>query len=141
MAINDFSAQHDALIYFQEFPGIFFTSKEGGDSQNDVTQTFPGGGGPPVNVSGPTTITPVTVSKPMDPIVDAPLKAWARAWDLGVRQELTLVVQPTTSEGLPVGEPDIHIGCAKTTVTRANATKGSAETRTFSISVQPRSMA
>ena len=141
MGLDRYSSQHDALVYFQEFPGIFFTTKEGGEPQNEVTQQHPGGGGAPENITGPTTVTAVTVTKPREAAVDGAIIAWAKAWDRGVRRELTLIVQPVTSEGLPLGAPDVYKGCAKTTLTPRSVTKGSAEASMLSIAIQPRYLA
>lgn len=141
MPLDRYTSQHDAVISFKEFPGIFFTTKEGGEAQNEVSQQFPGGGGPPENITGPTTVTPVTITKPAEFAVDAPIIAWAKAWDRGVRVELTLIVQPVSSEGVPVGTPDYYHGCAKTSLSPRSVTKGSAEVSMLSITLQPRYIA
>jgi hypothetical protein len=138
MAGENFSAVDLNVIYFEEFPTVLFTSKEGGGTTNENSQIFPGGRGAPVNVNGPSTVEAVTVTKPHDPVADAPLYAWVRAWDAGVRRELTLVVQPVTAVGVPSGPPQRYVGCAKTTFTPPSATRGSAEVAMVSLVVQPR---
>lgn len=134
---NNFRSQNQYLCWFAEFPQIKFTSKSGGDRSSDTTQQHPGGGGPPENIDGPVEISEVTVSKPAEPLKDAPLLQWARAWQNGIEQKLTLIVQPVTSEGVPEGEPDRYLGCSLSTESKPELSKGSSDTAMYELTVQP----
>lgn len=140
MGPNFFGTEHQFVAYFAQFPASKFTSVTGGDSTNDVNQQFPGGGGPPVNIIGPSKVSAVQLSKPYDHVVDKDLNAWAAAWDAGAMQELTLIVQPVTSEGTPVpgAASRIYHGCAKQSYKHPDVNVGSANTAMLQITVQPR---
>jgi hypothetical protein len=137
MSGENFHAQGQYVCYFAEFPQSKFTSKTGGEEQNDVNQVHPGGNGDPVNVEGPTTVNAVTLQKPYDLILDQPLNTWSRLWSQGVKQPLTLIVQPVTSEGIPAGEPDTYVGCSRQSFKKPDVSSGSSEAGMLEISVQP----
>ncbi|MFG0245744.1 MAG: hypothetical protein ACF8MF_06820 [Phycisphaerales bacterium JB052] len=136
--LNRFSAQHNALVYIQEFPNIFFTSKTGGNVTREVTQRHPGDGTSPVNVPGPTNVEQLTLEKPYDAVKDMPLEVWATGWDNGLEAEVTVVVQPVTSEGVPAGKSDQYLGCALVTFAKPDVNRGSAEAKVLSVTLQPR---
>ncbi|MFU8805692.1 MAG: hypothetical protein ACNA8W_17900 [Bradymonadaceae bacterium] len=134
---NTFHATNDYVAYFVEFPASIFTSVSGGESTNEVTQQFGGGAKSPTNIVGPTTVSAVTLQKPYDHVKDAPLDIWASAWDKGIRRQLTLIVQPLTSEGIPVGKARTYLACAKTSYRHPDVNAGSAETAMLDVTVQP----
>lgn len=135
---RNFSSQHNHRIRFVEIPGVFFETKEGGETSNETTQRFPGGGGPPVTISGPTSTGQVTLTKSFDPIADQALLQWIRQWDAGVHQTLTLLIEQTSSSGVPLSvPPQMYHRCAKVSFTPPSASKGSAEANTITLVVQP----
>lgn len=127
------------LIFFREFPGVFFATKSGGAVQRTVTQRQPAGPGfgGPVNVPGPTTVSAVTVTKDYDTVRDTALEVWAKQWDLGVHVELTLVVQPVTVAGVPDGKPDTYAGCALVEFSKPDVDRQGGGVAVLSIQVQP----
>ncbi|MDZ7703363.1 MAG: hypothetical protein U5L04_02635 [Trueperaceae bacterium] len=131
-----FHSQHQYIAYFAEFPQSRFTSVSGGDSESDITQQH-GGGGEIQNIVGPETVSAVTLQKPHDHVIDQPLHQWNRAWKNGVHQELTLIVQPVSSEGIPLGEPDVYKGCARQSYSKPDVNRGASDTAILEISVQP----
>lgn len=141
--MNNYYTTHDLRVWFAEFPTIFFTTKTGGTSQNEVTQTFPGGSRSPVNVPGPTSVEQVTLGKPHDPVIDNALLAWAQSWDRGLaRRKLTLICQPVDAMGLPLpgAAPVSYYGCAKVSMKVPDLGRGSAEVAMLELVVQPESM-
>jgi len=140
LGIDTFHAQHDYVSWFVEFPASKFTSVTGGNITGDNTQQFPGGGGPPKNIDGPTRIGQVTASKPLDHIVDGGLKTWARAWHNGIRVKLTLIKQPVNAAGLPNGEPVTYSRCSLVDFAFPDVNKGSAEASVMTIIVQPETL-
>lgn len=136
-----YSSQHQVRAYFTEFPGIYFTGIEGGAAVNEVTDQFPGGSPVPEQVTGPTTIEQVTLTKPFEPIADEPLQIWVRAWDAGARKRLTLVKEYITSEGVPVGKQTRFMECAKVSYKDPDFNRGSAEVANITLIVKPRYIA
>lgn len=132
-------SQDEYLVYFSEFSNIKFTEMSGGEATNDTTVQHNGGGDKEV-IEGPSEVSEVTVQKPYDHLTDAPLDQWNRAWQNGVRRKLTLIRQPVNSEGVPVGEADTYVGCARTSYSKPDVSKGSSDTAMLEISVQPEEM-
>lgn len=139
---DDFHSQHEYLAFFQEFPQIRFTAVSGGDAQTEGNKVFPGGSQTPRNVDGPTQITDVTISKPAEDVVDAPLRAWAAAWKRGIRQQLTLVVLRVGPTGLPLpGAPArTYLRCSHRTTTHPTVERGGATVATLQMVVAPEDM-
>lgn len=140
--MNNFYTTHDMRVWFLEIPTVYFTTKTGGTSQNEVTQVFPGGDNIPVNVPGPVTVEQVTLGKPHDPVMDRALLAWAQQWDRGNRRKLTLVCQPVSAAGVPVpgSVPTTYYGCSKVSIKMPDIGRGSAEAAMIEVVVQPESM-
>ena len=134
---NSFRSQHEYISYFVEFPGSKFTSVTGGDVQNDVTQQFPGGSGPPENIDGQTTVAQLTLSKPYDTIKDQPILQWSRLWSAGAKTPLTLIKQPVNAAGVPVGEAETFLQCARVSLKTPDVNKGSSDTAMLEVTVQP----
>lgn len=140
MSVQDnFHSQHEYLAYFAEFPNIRFTAVSGGDLQTEGNKVFPGGSQTPRNVDGPTQVTDVTISKPAEDVVDAPLRAWANAWKNGARVQLTLVVLRVDSTGLPLpGAPArTYLRCSHRTLTSPTVERGGATVATLQLVVAP----
>lgn len=137
MTEHNFFAQHNQIVWISEYPGIFFEQVSGGEMSNDTSTTYPGGGGPHVVVSGPSSVGQLSLSKAYDPVRDAPLDAWAAAWQRGVLQRLTVVKQPVTPEGIPMGAPVTYIRCARISYKRPDLQKGSSEAAQLEITLQP----
>lgn len=140
MSIQDnFHTQHEYVGYFQEFPQIRFTSVSGGDLQTEGNKVFPGGSQTARNVDGPTQVTDLTLSKPAEDVVDAPLRAWAAAWARGARTQLTFVVLRVDSTGLPLpGAPArTYLRCSHRTLTSPTLERGGATVATLSLVVSP----
>ena len=137
----NYSSQHNRLIRFAEFPQILFNTKEGGEIQTETTQQHPGGSGPPVTVDGPTTVTPITVTKPYDPIVDKPLVILAKARSRGVKRLLTLLDDSVDAAGVLSGDKLVYMECTITSFVPPATSKGSAEAGMISITIQPRYLA
>jgi len=135
--LNTFHNQGAYVCYFVEFPQSKFTQKSGGEETNDVTQVHPGGGGDPVNVEGRTTVGQVTLQKPYDLILDGPLNQWSRLWSQGIKKPLTLIVQPVTSQGIPLGEPDVYVGCSRQSFKHPDVQTDSSSAAMLEITVQP----
>jgi len=140
--MNAFYTTHDMRVWFLEIPTVFFTTKTGGTSQNEVTQVFPGGSNIPVNVMGPVTVEQVTLSKPHDPITDKPLLTWAQSWGRGIRRRLTLVCQPVDARGVPLPGvvPTTYYACAKVSFKHPDVGRGSSDNAMIELVVQPESM-
>jgi hypothetical protein len=135
---NNFISEHDSVIYFTQFPGVFFTDLSGGEDRRDVGLAHTGvNGEPPEPIDGPSEVGQVTVMKPYDPVRDAPLDAWAAAYRRGIKLRITCVKQPTTSEGVPFGKPDTYLKCSLVSYKRPNVRKGSSETAMLEIVLQP----
>jgi len=134
---DDFYTQDTAYIYIEEFPQILFTSKAGGESTNEVTQVFPGGRGAPKNVHGSPTTGQITLTKPHDPVADAPLFLWNRAWQSGIQRKLNVTVQPINAAGVPIGAPQKFRGCSRTSFRGPDFTRGTSEAATVEIVLQP----
>ena len=129
------------LVYFAEYPTIFFNGKDGGVAEHANTQRHSAGAfGGPVNVPGRTTISQVTLTKDYDAIKDMPLELWNKGWSSGVQIELTLIVQPVTAAGIPDGKADTYEGCALISFQKPNANRQGGEVAELSITVQPRRM-
>ncbi len=130
------------LVYFQEFPGVFFNSKSGGTIQRTVTQRQQAGPnfGGPVNVAGPTSVGQITVTKDYDDFRDKALELWALGWANGVQLELTLVVQPMSASGVPSGKQDRYEGCALVEFNKPDVDRQGGSVAELSLTVQPRRM-
>lgn len=140
MGPNHFHSSHDYVAYFREYPESVFTSVTGGEATNEVTQQFGGGRQSPDLIYGPTSISAVTLQKPYDHVKDASLDRWSANWSRGIRQELTLIVQPVTSEGIPIGAARTFVGCGRQSYKRPDVTSGAAATAMLDIVVQPQRM-
>lgn len=140
--MNSFYTTHDMRVWFLEIPTVFFTTKTGGMSQNEVTQVFPGGGNVPVNVMGPVTVEQVTLGKPHDPITDQPLLKWSQLWDRGLRRRMTLMCQPVDAMGVPIpgAGPTAYYACAKVSLKLPDVGRGGSDTAMIELVVQPESM-
>lgn len=137
MSIDSFHTQHDYVSWFVEYPAAKFQTKSGGNIAGQGSQTFPGGGGPPKNLDGPSSTGPITITKGLDHVIDRGLIAWAKAWHNGIRRKLTLICQPVNELGIPVGEADTYLRCSLNDFSKPDLNKGSAELATLSITVQP----
>lgn len=139
--VEPFSNVHEYIVYFQEFPQIFFETLDGGEESNEVTTVYPGGGGHHRKISGPSAIGQVTVAKSRQPVTDSPIEAWSRQWQRGIRQPLTLVKEGVNAAGVPTGEKIIYRNCARVTVTYPTVQKGGAEAAQLQVVVEPEDIA
>ena len=137
MSNPNLSSKDAGLIYFTLFPTILWSSKTGGGSNSENTQIFEGGKRVPTNIGGPTTVEQVVLTKPYDPIRDRDILSWVAAWDRGIREELTLIVQPTNSAGVPAGKRQMLKGCAKINFKLPDIERGSSEAAMLELTVQP----
>jgi hypothetical protein len=129
------------LVYFAEFPGIYFNSKSGGTVERAITQRQSAGmPGKPVNVAGRTTVGQITLTKDYDAIRDFPLELWSKQWALGIEVELTLVVQPVTAMGIPEGAADMYNGCALVSLQKPDTDRQGGGVAELTIVVQPTHM-
>jgi hypothetical protein len=129
------------LVYFAEYPTIFFNSKSGGTVEHAVTQRHSAGAfGGPVNVSGRTTVGQLTLTKDYDAIRDMPLEVWNKAWSNGVHAELTCIVQPVSAAGIPDGKADTYEGCALVSFNKPDSDRQGGGVAELTITVQPRRM-
>lgn len=129
-------SQDEYLAYFAEFPQSKFTSVSGGERTNETSTEHTGGGGK-INIDGPADVSEVTLQKHYDHARDAPLDAWDKAWQNGVRKRLTLIVQPVNSEGIPVGKADTYINCSRSSYSKPDVSKGSSDPAMLEITVNP----
>lgn len=129
-------SQDEYIAYFVEYPQSKFTSVSGGERTNESNTVHTGGGGK-TNVDGPSDVSEVTLQKPYDHAIDAPLNQWDRLWQNGFRQQLTLIVQPVDSTGIPVGEADTYTGCSRTGYAKPDIEKGSSEEAMLEVTVNP----
>lgn len=136
---DNFHSTHDYVAFFAEFPAIRFTNVSGGDLTMDGQKVYSGGARFPRNINGPANVTDVTVTKPAEDIVDAPIRAWAAAFARGVVVPLTLVVQRITPAGLPApGAPvRTYLRCAFRTIAAPPMERGSANAAILSITIAP----
>lgn len=140
MSIQDnFHTQHDYIGYFQEFPGIRFTSISGGERTTEGTEVFSGGSPTPVNVNGPSKTGVLTLSKPAEDAVDAPLRAWCSLWSQGIHQKLTFVVMRVTPQGIPIpgAAQRTYLRCSHRSDTAPTLERGSAAVAVFALTVAP----
>lgn len=140
MSIQDqFHTQHEYLAYFQEFPQIRFTGVSGGGRTTEGNKVFPGGSQTARNVDGPTSIADVTLSKPAEDVVDAPLRAWCAAWGRGIRRQLTLVVMRVGPSGAPLpGAPArTYLRCSHRSDEAPTVERGGSTVATFQLTVAP----
>lgn len=137
MSNRNLFSRDQGLIYFTEIPDILWSTKTGGASASENTQIFEGGSRVPTNIPGPTTVEQVTLSKPYDPVRDAEILSWARAWDQGEKEELNLIVQPTNAAGSPAGPRQTYANCAKINFTLPDIERGSSEAAMLELIVQP----
>jgi hypothetical protein len=133
---DNYTSQHNFIGYFAEFPESKFTSVSGGDSQSDITQQHGGGGGIH-NIVGPETVSSLTLQKPYDAVKDAGLDEWNARWKEGIHQQLTLIVQQVTSEGVPTGSARTYKGCARQSYNPPDLNRGSSDTAMLEVTVQP----
>lgn len=129
------------VIYFAEYPTIFFNSKSGGAAERTVTQRQPAGRfGGPVNVPGPTAVGQVSLTKDYDAIRDMPLEIWNKQWTQGIHIELTLIVQPVNATGIPDGKPDTYEGCALLSFQKPDTDRQGGGVAELTLTIQPSRM-
>lgn len=138
----NYSAEHDFMVYFLEYPLAQFTDMSGGEVSRTVTTQHPGGFGSPVPIDGPPEVKEITLVKPYDSIVDAPLEAWATAYNQGLKIYLTLAKVPVMSDGapLPSGKVDTFLECHLVRFKKPDVKRGSAEAAKLEVVVQPSRM-
>lgn len=138
-----FHTTHNYVVTIVEFPGIKFATLSGGESNIEGTKVWPGGNENSRNVDGPASVSDITITKPSDPFVDAPLKAWHAAWrNGGVRRKITVVKQQVLPSGVPVPGvgPTIYTGCSPRTYTTPPVERGTANAAMLSFVLSPEAM-
>lgn len=135
---NEFYSQSNHVAYFTAFRQIKFESVSGGEVEIEKSQVYPGGSNTQKNVAGGrVSISSITLEKSYEPNKDAPLEAWATAYANGTEEDLTLVIQPTTPEGIAKGKADRYEGCALTSLSKPDPDSSSSDASTLGITVQP----
>lgn len=130
--------QSEFVIYIVEFPSIFFEQMTGGASSNEATRVHRGGRpGRTENIYGPSIVEDITLTKSYDPVEDAPLLAWSKAWQNGVRRKLTVVKQPVNTAGLANGPAETYISCGRMSFTPPDVAKESAESAKLTLVLSP----
>lgn len=140
MAGEVYSSESEFLVWFVEFPSIFWTECEGGSTSREQSEVFPGGVVPgTVTVEGPTSYEEVTVRAPFDPFTFAQLLTFVAAYDRGVKRKLTLVKQPVLADGtaIPGGKTTTWLRCSLKSFTEGSARKGSSEVQMAEMVVKP----
>jgi hypothetical protein len=90
------------LVTFSKYGAFFFTEKDGGEVDSEISE-FPNGTGMEIhNLTGPRKVSPITLKAPYDPRLQARLDPVITAWSC---QPGTIIVTPVDCSGTPGTNP------------------------------------